>query len=91
MAPTAKPKRQPIVCRTFSSSTYERNAANAVPTHQLPLIASATRPRTRAGISSSIAELMAAYSPPIPLPARIRKIAKLQKFHASALATVKTR
>ena len=31
-----------------------------------------TRPRKRAGISSSIAELMAAYSPPMPMPAMNR-------------------
>ena len=31
-----------------------------------------TRPRNRAGISSSIAELMAAYSPPMPMPAMNR-------------------
>jgi hypothetical protein len=55
------------------------------------LIASATRPRTRAGTSSSIAELIAEYSPPIPEPASTRKIMKLQKFQESAVATVKTR
>ena len=31
-----------------------------------------TRPRTRAGINSSIAELIAAYSPPIPAPVSAR-------------------
>ena len=31
-----------------------------------------TRPRNRAGISSSIAELIAAYSPPMPMPAMNR-------------------
>ena len=31
-----------------------------------------TRPRTRAGISSSIAELIAAYSPPMPAPVKKR-------------------
>ena len=31
-----------------------------------------TRPRKRDGISSSIAELIAAYSPPMPIPAMIR-------------------
>src|ERR1700743_1460876 len=32
-----------------------------------------TRPHTRAGISSSMAELIAAYSPPIPAPVRERQ------------------
>jgi hypothetical protein len=32
-----------------------------------------TRPRTRAGISSSIAELIAAYSPPMPAPVKKRQ------------------
>jgi hypothetical protein len=31
-----------------------------------------TRPRYLAGISSSMAELIAAYSPPIPMPAMNR-------------------
>ena len=39
------------------------------PAQYVPLIAMSTLPRKRAGISSSIAELMAAYSPPIPIPA----------------------
>ena len=37
-----------------------------------------TRPRTRAGISSSIAELIAAYSPPIPAPVKKRAAKKNQ-------------
>ena len=35
-----------------------------------------TRPRTRAGISSSIAELIAAYSPPMPAPVKKRATKK---------------
>jgi len=47
-----------------------------------------TRPRTRAGMSSSIAEVIAAYSPPMPAPviARVRK--KYQGAKESAPATV---
>ena len=37
-----------------------------------------TRPRTRAGISSSIAELIAAYSPPMPAPVKKRQRKKYQ-------------
>ena len=38
-----------------------------------------TRPLTRAGISSSIAELMAAYSPPMPAPVKKRDMKKYQR------------
>jgi hypothetical protein len=44
-----------------------------VPSQNEPLIVRSTRPRTRAGISSSMAELMAAYSPPMPAPVRNRQ------------------
>ena len=44
------------------------------------MIVRSTRPRI-AGISSSIAELIAEYSPPIPAPVKNRKSAKLQKSH----------
>jgi len=50
-----------------------------------------TRPRTRAGISSSIAELMAAYSPPMPEPVKKRAMKKYQGAKANAVATVAVR
>jgi hypothetical protein len=43
-----------------------------VPSQNEPLMIRSTRPRSRAGISSSMAELMAAYSPPIPAPVKNR-------------------
>jgi hypothetical protein len=43
-----------------------------VPSQNEPLMIRSTRPRSRAGISSSMAELMAADSPPIPAPVRNR-------------------
>jgi hypothetical protein len=43
------------------------------------------RPRRRAGINSSIAELTAEYSPPIPAPVMKRKMAKLARFHENAV------
>ena len=49
----------------------------AAPTQKLPLIARLTRPRTRAGTSSSIAELIAAYSPPMPKPVKKRQTRKV--------------
>ena len=55
----------------------------ANPVGAILLIDKSTCPRSRAGINSSIAELIAAYSPPMPAPVSARKIAKLQKFHAT--------
>ena len=53
----------------------------AAPIQNEPLIATSTRPRYFAGISSSIAELMAAYSPPMPMPVRKRA----QKYHSGVI------
>jgi hypothetical protein len=50
-----------------------------------------TQPRARAGMSSSIAELIAAYSPPMPKPVKKRKIQKLYALHEKPGATVATR
>jgi len=41
-------------------------APSAAPIQKVPLMPRSTAARTRAGISSSIAELIAAYSPPMP-------------------------
>ena len=49
------------------------------------------RPRTRAGMSSSMAELTAAYSPPMPAPVRKRTRKKYQAENENAVATVATR
>ena len=49
-----------------------------------------TRPRTRAGISSSIAELIAAYSPPMPAPVKKRAMKKNSAAVENAVATVAT-
>ncbi len=65
-------------------------APPAAPIQNEPLMATSTRPRYWAGISSSIAELMAAYSPPMPVPVKNRAA----KYHiglgANAVATVAT-
>src|SRR5882672_7034815 len=56
-------------------------------------MARSARPRTRAGSSSSTAELMAEYSPPIPVPVRKRNRAKganPQEMAVSAVAVVYT-
>ena len=68
MAPMPKASRQPMLigkCEV-SSSTRAPAAPAAEPSQYVPLITRSTRPRTRAGINSSIAELIAAYSPPMP-------------------------
>ena len=49
-----------------------------------------TRPRYLAGISSSIAELMAAYSPPMPAPVRNRAAKYHIGFIENAVSTVAT-
>ncbi len=48
-------------------------------------------PRTRAGMSSSIAELIAAYSPPMPKPVKKRQKANEAMSQENAVATVATR
>jgi hypothetical protein len=44
-----------------------------------------------AGISSSIAELMAEYSPPMPVPVKNRHRKKYQGANENAVATVAVR
>ena len=50
-----------------------------------------TVPRTRAGISSSMAELMAEYSPPMPMPVKNRNAKNIQALCDVAVRTVATR
>ena len=71
-----------------SSRTRAPPAPAADPSQYVPLITRSTRPRTRAGISSSIAELMAAYSPPMPEPVKNRVRKKNHGANANAVATV---
>ena len=73
-----------------SRSTEPSDPRNA-PIQNVELMIRSTCPRTRAGISSSTAELMAAYSPPIPAPVRLRNRQKLQKFQENAVAAVATK
>ena len=49
------------------------------------------RPRCFAGISSSIAELIALYSPPMPMPVTNRQAKKISGVHANAVAIVAAR
>ncbi len=50
-----------------------------------------TRPRARAGIISSIAELIAEYSPPIPAPVKNRAARNQSGVVENAVATVASR
>ena len=92
MAPRPKASRQPQAGSTIvgSSSGIVSSEPIAAPIQKEPLIATSTRPRYFAGISSSMAELMAAYSPPMPMPVRNRA----QKYHSgvieNAVSTVAT-
>ena len=56
-----------------------------------PLIAMSIRPRYWAGMSSSMAELMAAYSPPMPAPVMARQAKYHVRFIENAVSTVPTR
>jgi hypothetical protein len=93
IAPRPNAMRQPTSAanRLSSSSTSDRSAPNAVPSQNDPLMIRSTVPRTRAGISSSIAELIAAYSPPIPAPVKKRQMPNQRNDPENAVATVATR
>jgi hypothetical protein len=65
--------RRPTVSNRWLSSTQASAPPNTVPSQNEPLMMRSTLPRTRAGISSSMAELMAAYSPPMPAPVKDRQ------------------
>ena len=92
-APIRNAARQPMSTGSSvgSSSTMEPAAPIAAPTQKLPLMARSVQPRTRAGTSSWMVELMAAYSPPMPAPVRNRNRAKLHRFQENAVAAVATR
>jgi hypothetical protein len=85
--------RQPMLGanRDASSSSKDTRAPSPDPTQKLPLMARSTCPRLRAGMSSSIAELMAEYSPPMPTPVKNRQRKKYQGAKANAVSTVATR
>ena len=85
--------RQPTSLAKWSSLSRktDRAAPKAVPSQKEPLMMRSTRPRTRAGMSSSMAELMAAYSPPIPAPVKNRQTKNHIGFIENAVRTVATR
>ncbi len=58
--------------QTALRKTREASEPRIAPAQYVPLIQMSTRPRYFEGIISSIAELIAAYWPPIPIPAMNR-------------------
>ena len=74
-----------------SSSGIVSRDPTAAPTQNDPLIATSTRPRNLAGISSSMAELIAAYSPPMPVPVMNLQTKYHIGFIENAVRTVPTR
>lgn len=74
-----------------SSSSKEAPEPSAAPAQNVEFIIRSRWPRTRAGMSSSIAEFTAAYSPPMPAPVSARKKVKDAKFHEKAVAPVAQR
>ena len=92
IAPRPNARRQPHAwsITVGSSSGIVRSAPPAAPTQNEPLMATSTRPRYFAGISSSMAELMAAYSPPMPAPVRKRAAKYQAGFIENAVSTVAT-
>ncbi len=92
-APIPKAKRQENAGEKAGVSRRKSDAPepSAAPIQNVALTKRSTCPRTRPGMSSSIAELMAAYSPPMPAPVSARKMAKLAKFQENAVAAVARR
>ena len=92
-APIANATRQPMSTGNSagSSKTIVPAAPMAAPTQKLPLMTRSVQPRTRAGISSWMVELMAAYSPPMPAPVTKRHSAKVHRFQVNAVAAVAVR
>lgn len=89
----AKASRHPtsVANSAVFNSAIEAKAPSAAPIQKLPLMIRSIRPRTRAGISSSIAELIAAYSPPMPKPVKKRQRKKNQALQENAVTAVATR
>ena len=84
--------RQPTsVANSALSRISDAPEPSAVPTQNEPLMIRSTVPRTRAGISSSMAELIAEYSPPMPAPVIARQMANHAKLEAKPVRTLPTR
>ncbi len=88
-APTTNATRHPMcVGKTADRKKMAAAEPPAEPNQYEPLMIRSTRPRTRAGINSSIAEFTAEYSPPIPAPVKKRARKKNQGAKENAVTTV---
>src|ERR1700727_387390 len=88
IAPSAKQILQLSSAERVCSAAPESSAPAAAPAQYVPLIRMSIRPRCLAGISSSIAELIAEYSPPIPIPVMNRHAKKNTAVVENAVAAV---
>ena len=88
-----KAKRQPYSAgiTAGSSTTSAPIAPMAAPIQKLPFTTRSVKPRRRAGISSWMVALTAAYSPPMPAPVTSRKNANDAKSHDRPQAIVAIR
>ena len=89
--PSPKQTRQLSSGEKMWSAATDSSAPAAAPAQYVPLITMSIRPRCLAGISSSIAELIALYSPPIPIPVTKRQAKKNSGVHENAVAIVAAR
>ena len=91
--PRANDSRQPTLPGKIDSlsATIDSSAPSIAPNQNDPLIARSTRPRCLDGISSSMAELIAAYSPPMPKPVRKRQAKNHHGWNEIAVSAVATR
>ena len=89
-APMRNATRHPVSMenRLGLRRTIDPAAPIAAPIQKLPFMIRSVHPRTRAGTSSCMVELMAEYSPPMPAPVMNRKSMKLSTFHDNAVAQV---
>jgi hypothetical protein len=92
-APSPKASRQPSEAgiRSASSRTRLSAAPPAAPNQYEPFTARLTVARHRAGTISSIAELIAAYSPPMPAPVKNRMRKNHHGANEKAVSTVASR
>lgn len=91
--PSANVSRQPTSLGKMLvlSARTESRAPAMAPSQKLPLMMRSTRPRYLLGMSSSMAELIAAYSPPMPKPVKKRKTQNHQTVYERAVSAVAIR
>ena len=89
--PTPKHTRHPTLTGRRLVAGTVSSAPTAAPAQYVPLMTMSILPRLRLGISSSMAELIAAYSPPMPNPVRKRNRKNHHGANDSAVMAVDAR